>query len=342
MARALDRRTLVTGLGLGALGVAAVVAVPALSAARTPATGAPATAAPAPAAPAASSSDEPLIGAADPEHFHVMTFNIRLDRSVRTDREGEDLPVTEPGEADHWPDRRPLVIELLQREVPTLLGVQEAKFPQLSAIEEALPHHRYVGYGRHGGSRDEHSALFYDARRFELLGWDQFWLSDTPDEIGSTTWGNEISRLVVWARLQDLATGTELAVVNTHFDHQSAPARLRSAESVVDLIEGDELDGLPVIVTGDFNANAGESDPYAELVSDGPLRDTWETAEERLTREWGTFPNYEDPVEDARRIDWVLTTEGIVTHQAAINVWRDGAGAFPSDHTPVQALLSLA
>ena len=73
-------------------------------------------------------STEPLIGKAGADELHVMTFNIRMDDSAHT----------EPGEADHWPERRPLLMAVLEREQPTLLGVPEAKHSQLSALEQAL------------------------------------------------------------------------------------------------------------------------------------------------------------------------------------------------------------
>lgn len=314
MAQPLHRRTVLSGLGAAAVGGSAVIAAPA-SAAPT----------------GRGRSERPLIGRAKHDELHVMSFNIRLERSAET----------RPGDPDHWPDRRPLVVDLLEREQPTLLGVQEAKYGQLPAIEEALPRHGMVGYGRQGGSRDEYSAIFYDRKRLEVLAWDQFWLSDTPAVIGSATWGNTVTRIVVWARLRDRRSGTEFAMINTHFDHQSEPARIRSAAAMIDLFEGGELDQLPTVVTGDFNSAAGDSGAYSTLVTDGPTVDTWEVARKRLTQAWGTFPGYEDPVADGERIDWVLTTEDIRTHRAAINVWRDRHGAYPSDHAPVQALIAL-
>ncbi|GAA1487514.1 endonuclease/exonuclease/phosphatase family protein [Brachybacterium sacelli] len=316
MSLALDRRHLLAGVGAAAVGVTAAITLPAMSA---------------PANPESSGAPEPLIGTATEGRLHVMTFNIRLTRTSDT----------VSGDPDHWPDRRPILIDLLEREQPTLLGVQEAKFDQLSAIQEALPSHEYVGYGRHGGSKDEYSPLFYDGERFELLAWNQFWLSDTPDVIGSATWGNEISRMIIWARLRDLKTDTEFAMINTHFDHQSEPSRVKSAQAMVDLFEGGELDGLATLVTGDFNSPAGDSEAYTTLVTDGPTVDTWETAEEQLTPAWGTFVGYEEPEEGSTRIDWILSTDEVTTHSAAINVSTDEEGRYPSDHAPVQALVSL-
>jgi endonuclease/exonuclease/phosphatase family metal-dependent hydrolase len=315
MARTLDRRSVLTGLGAAAVGGAALAAAAAPASAETHGNG------------------QALIGRAKRDQLHVMSFNIRYDRS--------GSGATRPGDADHWPGRRPLVIDLLEREQPTLLGIQEALYGQLTAIEEALPRHRNVGYGRSGGSSGEFSAIYYDATRLEVLAWDQFWLSDTPDVIGSATWGNTVTRIVVWARLRDLVSGEEFAMINTHFDHQSEPARIKSAQAMIDLFEGGELDQLPTLVTGDFNSIAHDSGAYSTLVTDGPTVDTWDVAEEQVTPAWGTFPGYEEPVEGGDRIDWVLSTEDVTTLRAAINVTTDRAGRFPSDHAPVQALVVL-
>lgn len=281
-------------------------------------------------AQAASRGGRALIGKAKRHEIHVMSFNIRLDRSSST----------RPGEPDHWPERRPLVTQLLETERPTLLGVQEAQFGQLGAIEDALPQHKMLGYGRKGGSKDEYSAIFYDSTRYEVLEWDQFWLSDTPQVIGSATWGNTVTRIVVWARLRDVRRGTEFAMVNTHFDHQSEPARIKSADAILALAT-DELAGLPLLVTGDFNSSAHRSGAYETLVGAGPLLDTWDVAEDQLTPAWNTFPGYKDPVAGNDRIDWVLSSKDVRVKRAAINVFRDKNGRYPSDHAPVQALVQL-
>ena len=290
-------------------------------------------AAPAGASPAATTgrrpAGDPLIGAAKGSTIHAMSFNIRLDRS----------DTTQPGEPDHWPDRAPLVTAFLALEQPTILGVQEAEFQQLVAVEEGLGrHYRTVGYGRDGGAGGEYSAIFYDARRLTLLWWDQYWLSDTPDLIGSATWGNSVTRIVTWARFRDERTGTEFLHVNSHFDHESENARVRSARVVRDQVAEA---GLPAVVSADFNAVAGASAPYDVLVTDGGLLDTWEAADRQLTPDVGTFPNYGDPVPGGERIDWILASGGVEVLAATVNTWTSG-GRYPSDHTPVQALLRLA
>lgn len=279
-------------------------------------------------APASAPSALPLISISR-TLLHVMSFNIRYDR-----------PSSDPGDVDYWPNRVAPLQDLLRREVPAVLGVQEALHHQLVVVEAALPpRYRMIGTGRDGGSRGEYSAIFYDAKRLQLIEWDQFWLSDTPQLIGSSTWGNGVPRIVTWGRFRDTATHREILLVNTHFDHHSDHSRVRSATAVLDLVRFFRP-RLPTIVMGDFNSDAETSPAHRSFVDSGVLRDAWTSAEERLTPAFGTFPRYRRPVEGGRRIDWILTTPDILVRQAAVNT-STLDGRFASDHTPVQALVDV-
>ncbi|PXY19698.1 endonuclease [Prauserella muralis] len=269
-----------------------------------------------------------VIGEATGENLHVMSFNIRYDAGAA------------PGTPDSWTDRRPVLAEFLQLERPTVLGVQEALYHQVKQVAADLPpFYDWIGLGREGGGRGEFMAVYYDTRRVEPVDFDHFWLSETPNVIGSASWGNTVVRMVTWVRLRDRRTGTEFTHVNTHFDHRSENSRQRSAELVRDRIAGFDPH-LPVVLTGDFNTPAPGSESYRILVTDGGLTDTW-LAGRQLTPAWGTFPNYRDPVLDGTRIDWVLANARVRVLAAAINTFRVD-GRYPSDHTPVQALVRLS
>lgn len=271
----------------------------------------------------------PGTGADAAPPLRMMSFNIRCD-----------VAVTLPGQADYWPERAPALQAVLAEELPDVLGIQEGLEHQLAVIGEALPErYRMIGHGREGGSRGEHSCIFYDSNRLRLRTWDQFWLSDTPEVVGSATWGNDVTRIATWGRFEDSCTGRELMVVNTHFDHESENAQLRSAEAIIDHTASFEP-GLPTVLMGDFNADAGASGAYTALVGSGVFRDCWEAAKQRLTPEYGTFPNYKDPVIGERRIDWIAVTPEIQVAEAAVNTFRL-ADRYPSDHAPVQATVRI-
>lgn len=259
----------------------------------------------------------------------LMSFNIRCD-----------IAETLPGQADYWPERVPALRAVLAEELPEVLGIQEGLEHQLTVIGEALPgHYRMIGHGREGGNRGEHSCIFYDSRRLTLRMWDQFWLSDTPTVAGSATWGNDVTRIATWGRFEDSCTGRELMVLNTHFDHESENAQLRSAEAIIEHATSFEP-GLPTVLMGDFNADAGASGAYNTLVGSGAFKDSWAVAKQRLTPEYGTFPNYKDPVIGERRIDWIAVTPDIQVAEAAVNTFRLD-DRYPSDHAPIQATVRI-
>ncbi|NGO72639.1 endonuclease/exonuclease/phosphatase family protein [Streptomyces sp. SB3404] len=253
-----------------------------------------------------------------------MTFNLRY---------ASDTP------PNSWPERRPVTRALLHRERPHLLGTQEGLYHQLQDIAADLGHrYDWIGTGREGGSRGEFMAVFYDTRRLAPVEYDHFWLSDTPNVIGSATWGNRVVRMVTWVRFRDLHTGRELYHLNTHFDHQSQPSRERSAALVTERLAG--LDSaLPRLVTGDFNVPAHGNPVYDAMLGGGTLVDTWDAAERR-SPQYATFHGYKPLVPDGERIDWILASPKTRVRYAEINTYsRDGQ--FPSDHLPVQALLDL-
>lgn len=267
-----------------------------------------------------------VIGPARRGELHVMTFNIRMDTG------------TSAGTPDHWPDREPLVTRLLELEQPSLLGLQEVMFHQLRAIADGLPlRYEMIGTGREGGSHGEYSPIFYDPALVHLEEWDQFWLSPTPEVVGSTGWEATLPRIATWGRFTEIATEREFVMLNTHVDHASAPARLHSAELIAERLR---RFGLPSIVTGDFNDAAQDCPSWTTLTERARVADAWTSAANRLTPAWGSWVGYDQPVEDAVRIDWILTSSGIRVQSAAINAVTF-LGRYPSDHLPVQALVRL-
>jgi endonuclease/exonuclease/phosphatase family metal-dependent hydrolase len=257
--------------------------------------------------------------------LHVMSFNLRF---------ASDTP------PNSWPERRPVMRELLRRERPHLIGTQEGLYEQLRDIERDLGwSYDSIGLGRDGGSHGEAMQIFYDERRLDPLEYDHYWLSDTPEVMGSKTWGGCCPRMVTWIRFLDRRTGDQFYVVNSHFEAFDATARANSAQLVLSRLP--EFDpSLPVIFTADFNepAAAGQT-VYDLLVTNGPFLDTWEEADRR-SRLYATFHGYQPLVPDGPRIDWILVTPGIETEYAKINTF-ERRGQFPSDHLPVQAVLRL-
>lgn len=255
--------------------------------------------------------------------LRVMTYNIRYDN----------------GSSSHaWVDRLPKMAELVRADDPDLMGVQEALHQQMIDLSDALPGYSWIGQGREGGVDGEYSAIFYRTDRLALMKSGDFWLSDTPKVPGSTSWGNHIPRMVSWGLFRDRRTQRLVYHYNTHLDCDATcgttngnEVRLKSArliaERTVDLPQ-------PVILTGDFNAVAGTSDPYRYLTGRGRFGDSWEESELRGPIV-GTYNGYHAPQIGGDRIDWILRLGKVRTLRNTIDTTGTDPANYPSDHFPV-------
>lgn len=261
---------------------------------------------------------------AEAQSLRVGTFNLRYANS---------------SDPHVWSDRVEVAVELIQQQQLDVFGTQEGLYGQVKDLQEKLPEHRWIGLGRDGGSRGEFMAVFYRADRLEPLEFDHYWLSDTPDVIGSTTWGNSNRRMVTWIKFRDLEADETFYFINTHWDHQVQAARIRSAELMRQRVSA-LTSGVPVVLVGDFNALAGRNPAYEALVGDGFFQDAWSTAENQ-GEAVNTFHGWQGPTPGDRRIDWILLRGPVRALDTEIVTYnRDGV--WPSDHFPVVATLQWA
>ena len=260
--------------------------------------------------------------------LRVMTFNLRLDLA-------SDGP-------NAWPHHRDWVASLIRFHGADVVGVQEALAHMLTDLDTRLPGFARVGVGRADGrSGGEFSAILYRTDRVELIDSGTFWLSPTPEVPGSKGWDTAIERVATWGRFRDRRTGCRYVHLNTHFDHIGEQARQESARLIrrrLAALSG----GLPVIVTGDLNAEP-TSAPYRVFTRDTipgaipPLRDAFDISRDGHygpASSWTAFK----AIEPGRRIDYVLVSApiAVLAHGILTDRWDD---RFPSDHLPVVAVL---
>lgn len=268
-------------------------------------------------APVPSSAADAPAGALE---LSVMTYNLRYASAQG---------------ANAWPTRRPVMATMLRELAPDLIGTQEGVYPQLQDLAADLPGYAWIGTGRDGGSRGEFMAIFYQRDRFEPLEFDHFWLSDTPNLVGSSTWGNTNRRMVTWVRFLDRRSRREFYFWNTHLDHALQVAREKGARLIREKLSTVKKD-LPLLLVGDFNANAKDNPAYDLLVEPDGLVDTWYAASARQEADANSFNNFTELKREGKRIDWILARPGVQVHSAAVVTQRPG-GVWPSDHFPITA-----
>jgi endonuclease/exonuclease/phosphatase family metal-dependent hydrolase len=145
--------------------------------------------------------------------------------------------------------------------------------------------------------------------------------------------------MVTWVKFLDRGTNRAFFLFNTHFDHETPPAREKSAELLKRRIEELKTD-LPVLLIGDFNDRAGASQTYETLTANEFLQDAWLRAQTRRSESVDTFHNYRPAANTGFRIDWILGRGGWAVDAAEVVTFSLN-GQLPSDHFPVVAWLRL-
>lgn len=262
----------------------------------------------------------------DGMHLKLMSFNVRFGTA-------NDGP-------NHWRYRREMVFDVFERWDADIVGTQEALRFQLDEIRQRLPHYAEIGVARDNGrTAGEYSTILYRPDRFAVADAGTFWLSDTPDEVASITWGNSITRICTWARLVEHSTGLGVYVFNTHFDHVSQESRVLSARKIARRIAERPIDD-PVVLIGDLNV--GEDNEVLSFLTrenDGPgLIDTFRVIHPDATQV-GTFNAFRGR-RDGRKIDFILVEPETTTLEADID-FTEAGGRTPSDHYPVTATVIL-
>jgi endonuclease/exonuclease/phosphatase family metal-dependent hydrolase len=256
-------------------------------------------------------------------NLRVMTFNLRFEN----DRDGDNA----------WQCRKDIVVRLIEKYRPDILGTQEGKWDQLHYLIENLN-----GYSAHmpGRVEDKHAqcpTLFVRTDRFVICQGGDFWLSKTPDVYMSKDWDSAFPRMMSHAELKSVKNeNIKLFAAVTHLDHMGKSARVHQAEIIAGW--AGKTDG-PKLVMGDFNEEPG-ADVY-QLLADKTtgLCDTWKAAGGTCGPESFTHHGFTG-VPKASRIDWILASDCFSVKDAKIIRYQED-GFYPSDHFPYMVDLSL-
>ena len=260
-----------------------------------------------------------------PLDLNVMTFNVRYDN---------------PGDSlNSWSYRKDVAADVIKINDVDLLGTQEVLANQMHDLKQSLPAYQTIGVGRADGKTEgEFSAIFYKKDRFteEKSGW--FWLSETPEIAGSKGWDGACERVATWAILKEIETGKRVFFINTHLDHVGEIARKKGVELLLERAKA-EGKGLPIIITGDFNATP-ESEVIAHIVENGEFHDSRLIAQE-VKATFGTFHAFgRIPMEDRQIIDHIFVSEPISVLSYEV-LPDDLNGVLVSDHNPVLAKVTV-
>lgn len=252
-----------------------------------------------------------------------MTFNVRY-------------PAKGDG-PNRWELRQDALLRTIQLANPDVMGTQELFYIQGQHIVDNLPAYDWIGNSRQGNREDEHMGVFYKRNKLRVIEAGNFWLSDTPDVSASKGWGASLPRMVTWALFEVRSSGFRFYFYNTHFHHtrDAGSVRLNSAKLIAERIGKLPADA-PLILTGDFNTGAPDSEPYKVLTAS--LKDA-RLAAARKTGLDGTWGGFKGDTA-GERIDWILF-RGPFSVLESETVTYNESGRYPSDHYPVFAVFEF-
>nr|WP_249110519.1 endonuclease/exonuclease/phosphatase family protein [Neokomagataea anthophila] len=253
-----------------------------------------------------------------------MTFNVRY-------------PNPEDG-INIWENRRDILVKVVQKFSPDVMGTQEIFVQQAHYIVQHLPQYKWFAVDRFGGHDNEHMGIFYNTDRVTLSDHGMFWLSHTPDVPGSIGWGATLPRYVNWGVFEYRKNsvshrGRRFLFLDTHFanrDVEDAPARAHSVRLILEKLP-QLAHGLPIILVGDFNS--APMDEAHRLMEKG-LVDMWEHTAHKEGPE-GTFHDFTG--QSQVMLDYIMT-QGFKAIWMKVDTFHQGE-RYPSDHFPVEAIL---
>lgn len=235
---------------------------------------------------------------------------------------------------DIWENRYPKLCSQINFVEPDIFGTQEASHKQLKQMLSILKDYSYIGVGRDNGkNKGEHSAIFYNKTKYELIDKGNFWLNESPDKpiIG---WDAAKVRICSWGKFKEKISGKTLFFFNIHLDHKGKEAIEKGSLLVLEKIKEIAKDN-PVILSGDFNSDQN-SPAYTIISQSGFLFDTY-TLTNNIFAENGTYNAFNPDKKTNRRIDHIFVSKDFLVKNYAVltdGYWTENTNKNTKEEKP--------
>lgn len=261
------------------------------------------------------------------QQLSVMSYNIRCGHC-------------DDNNSNNWESRKEMLLSVIKKHNPDILGLQEIVPLQLMYLKANLPDYYYFGTGRKADGTDEGCYIFYkkNVLSIDSLHSGTKWYSSTPDIPGSNDMGDLYNRIVTFARFKTIETNKYFYHFNTHLTYLDS-IQVRYVDFLSNVIKNRNTQD-PFILTGDFNAD--EVSPAIKKLKENfiteKLADTYRSIDP--TGVISTF-NYFTGKTDGKKIDYIFI-EGDKFN--TVHAGCDSTvlnGKYPSDHNSINAVILL-
>ncbi len=254
-----------------------------------------------------------------------MTFNLRTDFPLDIN--------------NRWRKRSSIIYEVFEKYKCDIVGVQELNNMMFSDISRNVEGYNIVGQPRSERISMERNDILV-SKEHEIIENNTFWLSNSPDKVGTSLWYSVFPRICTTATIR-LKGGTTVRIYNTHLDCFSSKARRVELRKIVEYMDKKyEEDRLPVILMGDFNATPG-SRLIKDFANDSGSKRRFIAVQEYNKDIYGrsTMSNFRG-TKKGRHIDYIFVSEEFEIVNTEIVDYHIN-GKYPSDHYPIIADLVI-
>jgi endonuclease/exonuclease/phosphatase family metal-dependent hydrolase len=251
--------------------------------------------------------------------FNLMTSNIRFENP----NDGKN----------NWPNRRDIWANIVNSYKIDILCTQEGREKQIRNANSCL-NIDLVDNHRSWISERMYPSIFVNKKLYNVIESGDFWLSETPTEPGSKSFGSAFPRLCTWILLENKLT--KFFVFNCHLDHVLPETRKGQSTVIVNEVLKLNKYNLPYLLVGDFNEDptgSVRSNFNSALKINDPYFDIYNS-------EQGTHHRFDGKNERNSRIDWILTNGHIKCNDYEVIKYSQ-EGIYPSDHFPIYAKFSI-
>ncbi|HET9175020.1 MAG TPA: endonuclease/exonuclease/phosphatase family protein [Pseudolabrys sp.] len=247
--------------------------------------------------------------------------------------------IREEAASSNWAYRRDAAVDLITKENPDVLALQEDSSEQLDDIRNALKESHNVCFDQAFYDADKAYNAIVVRKTLKVADAGAFWICGNG-QTQSKIDGSICFRHATFVRLQK--AHASLLAVNGHLDHtEDAAVKQAEMKTFIDLLSG--IAGVPptkTIVMGDFN-NVPKMEPHFLLEKFG-MRD----AAQLQGSEDGTFSCWTRG-SPSDRIDYIWLSDDL---KSSLETYRVVLGAYPrqgggfcyaSDHAAVLAQFDI-
>jgi len=239
---------------------------------------------------------------------------------------------------NNWIYRKKMCVDVIKSQSADIICFQEMRIQQFEYIAAALPEYAHYGLVDEPTGKSPANCIFYLKEKYNLISSSGYWLSEQPHIAGSSSWQSACVRLANWVRLEDITTGVEFRVINTHLDHVSQVARENQAQVIVDDSSAYPED-YPQILTGDMNCSP---ENRAIEIFKTAWTDTYRCVHDEEYTGFTFHEFFVDKLnlENLGKIDWIFMRGKVETIASEI-IMDSVEGRYPSDHYFVSATVKI-